>query len=165
MLYQISIPIQEQLNSITSFEIQTDLGAYVSNIVSVLLSAAALATFAFLVWGGINWITAGGDKGKIEEARNRITQAIIGLTIVAASWAIFLLVNYFFGLGMAGGSRQPKKSNSSTGSGGSCSTSSAARCQGRNPGYACDTDRTCDPLNNQKRGDDGKVKCACNPNS
>lgn len=103
MLYQITIPIQDQLDSVTSFEIQTDLGAYVSNIVSILLSVAGLAAFVFLVWGGIMWITAGGDKGKIEEARNRITQAVIGLTIVAASWAIFSLVSYFFGLGMAAG--------------------------------------------------------------
>jgi len=97
----VTIPILDQINSITTFEIQTDLGVYTSNIVSVLLTVAGLTTFFFLVWGGISWITAGGDKGKIEEARNRITQAVIGLTIVAASWAIFSLLDFFFGLNIA----------------------------------------------------------------
>jgi hypothetical protein len=55
--------------------------------------------------GGIKYITAGGDKGKVEEAKTSITHAITGLTIVAASWAIFLVLNHFFGLGMVGGAR------------------------------------------------------------
>jgi hypothetical protein len=99
----ITIPIAEHLPNNPP-----DLGTYVSSIVGVALSVAALAAFIFLVLGGIQWITAGGDKGKIEEARNRITNAIIGLAIVAASWAIFLLVDNFFGIGITG------KSNNST---------------------------------------------------
>jgi hypothetical protein len=93
----ITIPIAEHLPNNPP-----DLGTYVSSIVGVALSVAALAAFIFLVFGGIQWITAGGDKGKIEEARNRITNAIIGLAIVAASWAIFLLVDNFFGIGITG---------------------------------------------------------------
>ena len=51
-----------------------------------------------LVWGGIQWIMSGGDKAKTEEARNRITAALVGLAIVASAWAIMKLVEYFFGL-------------------------------------------------------------------
>lgn len=158
MFYQIAIPIQDQINQLATFKIQDDLGAYVSNIVGVFLTIAALAAFFFLVWGGIMWITAGGDKGKIEEARNRITQAVIGLTIVAVSWAIFLLLNYFFGLNMAAGSSSGSSGGSSQGS---CSTSSAINCQNKNPGYACRPGNTCVALNNQEKGSDGKVKCTC----
>jgi TRAP-type C4-dicarboxylate transport system permease small subunit len=97
----MNIPILEQINSISQFEVQTDLGAYVSNFVSLLLTVSALGAFAYLVWGGFNWIISSGDKVKVEEARNRITNAIIGLAIVASSWAVFLLVDYFFGLNLA----------------------------------------------------------------
>jgi hypothetical protein len=86
---------------VSTFRVQTQLGVFVSSIVGALLTVAALGAFAFLVWGGLNWIMSGGDKGKIEEARGRITNALIGLTIVAASYAIFLLVDHFFGLHMA----------------------------------------------------------------
>ena len=53
--------------------------------------------FAFLIMGGIEWITSGGDKNKAESARNKITSAVIGLVIVAASYAIVNLVVQFLG--------------------------------------------------------------------
>ncbi|OGV97157.1 hypothetical protein A2W24_00425 [Microgenomates group bacterium RBG_16_45_19] len=101
MLYQINLPILDQIESISTFDIQQDLGVYVSAIVGALLTVAGLAAFLFLVWGGLNWVMAGGDKGKVEEARTRITNAVIGLAIVAAAWAIFLLLDFFFGLNIA----------------------------------------------------------------
>lgn len=81
----------------------TDLGLLVSNAIGVALIIAGILVFVFLVWGGIQWITSGGDKGKTEEARSRITAALIGLAVVAAAWAVMLLVQYFFGLDVLGG--------------------------------------------------------------
>lgn len=81
--------------------INTDLGSFISKSISAIIMVAGLATFMYLIYGGISWITAGGDKGKIEEARNKITGGIVGLAIVASSWAIYLLLDYFFGIGIA----------------------------------------------------------------
>lgn len=81
----------------------TDLGLLISNAIGVALIIAGILVFVFLVWGGIQWITSGGDKGKTEEARSRITAALIGLAVVAAAWAVMLLVQYFFGLDVFGG--------------------------------------------------------------
>ena len=69
-----------------------------SNAIGIALILAGVMVFVYLVWGGIQWITSGGDKGKTEEARARITAALIGLAIVAAAWAVMQLVGYFFGL-------------------------------------------------------------------
>lgn len=77
------------------------IGPLVSAIVSVLLIIAALAAFLYLVLGGIQWITSGGDKAGMEAARNKITQAIVGLIIVAAAYAIMLLAANFLGLDIA----------------------------------------------------------------
>lgn len=74
----------------------TDIGALISSIVSLGLIVAALLVFLYLVWGGIQWITSGGDKAGVESARNRITAALIGLVIVAASYAIIRLIEGFF---------------------------------------------------------------------
>jgi len=81
--------------------INTDLGSFVSKSVSAVILVAGLATFAYLLYGGLQWIMSGGDKGKLEEARNKITNGLIGLAIVASSWAIYLLIDYFFGIGIA----------------------------------------------------------------
>jgi len=79
--------------------VNTDLGSFVSRTISAIIIVAALATFLYLIYGGIQWIMSGGEKEKIKEARDKITQAIIGLAIVAAAWAIYLLIDYFFGIG------------------------------------------------------------------
>ena len=73
-------------------------GIFFGNIMTVAMTLAAILVFAFLIWGGIEWITSAGDKGKAESARNRITSAIIGLVILAASTAIFILVEKFLGI-------------------------------------------------------------------
>ena len=79
----------------------TCIGNLVSNAVSVAFILAAIATFVFLVMGGMNWLTSGGDKTKIETAQKMITNAIIGLAIVAASYAIYTMVLYFFGIDLS----------------------------------------------------------------
>ncbi len=80
--------------------INTDLGSFVSKSFSAVILVAGLATFMYLVYGGVSWIMAGGDKGKLEEARAKITNGIVGLAIVASAWAIYLLLDYFFGIGI-----------------------------------------------------------------
>lgn len=69
----------------------------VSAVIGIMTVAAGIwFVFQFLV-GGIGWITAGGDKTKLTEARDRISNAFIGLIIVIAGWAILALVGQFFG--------------------------------------------------------------------
>jgi len=93
----ITIPIEPNLANNTP----KDLGNYLSTFIGAALVIAAIVAFGYLVLSGVYWITAGGDEKKIEQAKERITGAIIGLAIVACSWAIFLVVDNFFGLGMA----------------------------------------------------------------
>lgn len=76
----------------------TEIGPLIKSGVSLAIIAAAILTFAYLIWGGIEWILSGGDKAKYEEARNRITAALIGLAIVALAWLLIKVVAYFFGL-------------------------------------------------------------------
>lgn len=80
--------------------INDTLGSFQRSFSAIIL-VAGLATFMYLVYGGIQWIMAGTNKGKLEEARNKITNGIIGLAIVASAWAIYLLIDYFFGIGLA----------------------------------------------------------------
>ena len=87
-----SIPIAQPTNAIKN------LGDLVSAGVTTVIVIAGLLTFLYLVWGGIEWLTSGGDKDKYEAARNRITAALIGLAIISASWAIMQLISHFFGI-------------------------------------------------------------------
>ena len=70
----------------------------VSGLIRLILVITALVFFAILVWGGIRWITSKGDKQEVENARNQITHALIGLAIVFVAWAIVKLIQALFGI-------------------------------------------------------------------
>jgi hypothetical protein len=77
----------------------TDIANVISFALNLVMVVALLLVFLYLILGGIQWITSGGDKGKTEEARNKITSAVIGIIILAASYALVQFVAYILGLG------------------------------------------------------------------
>jgi hypothetical protein len=76
-----------------------DPGNLLNTILRIVLIIGVLLVFFFLIQGGLEWITSGGDKGAVEKARNKITNAVIGLVILVASYAILTLVLNFLGIG------------------------------------------------------------------
>jgi hypothetical protein len=77
-----------------------DLGKFISALVGLVFIVAGILVFVFLVWGGIQWMTSGGDKQATEAARNRITAALVGLAIIAVSWALTAIIGKFFGFSL-----------------------------------------------------------------
>lgn len=75
------------------------LGTIASNGVQAVMAVSGIAAFLYLLWGGVNWLMAGGDKTKVEAARDRITNAIVGLAIIASVWVIYGIIDGFFGIG------------------------------------------------------------------
>jgi hypothetical protein len=76
------------------------LGKLISGVVGALFVAGFLLAFAMMMLGGIKWITAGGDKTKLETARDEITNSIVGIIVVGASFALTALIANFFGLNL-----------------------------------------------------------------
>jgi hypothetical protein len=74
------------------------VGILIGNLIGGLFIFAFILAFITLLTGGISWITAGGDKGQLETARNKIIHALMGLIVVGAGWAVFTLVGQFFGI-------------------------------------------------------------------
>ena len=76
----------------------TDLGTLINGGLKLILAIVGLLVFVYLIWGGVEWLTAGGDKSKTESARTKITNAIIGLAIVASAFAVGAIIQRFFGV-------------------------------------------------------------------
>ena len=76
----------------TSNDICTDATSCITFFVNLIFLFAVLLTFVVLVWGGLDYIMSGGDTGKVATARQKITNAIVGLIIVILAWAITNLV-------------------------------------------------------------------------
>lgn len=84
----------------TSFNALTNLtaGGIISGAINLVLIVVALVFFFILVLGGLKWVTSGGDEKKVGAARAQITNALIGLAIVFAAWAIMKLIETVFGI-------------------------------------------------------------------
>lgn len=78
----------------------TIFSKYLLVIWQALISIGALAVLLNFVLGAINWITAGGDEGKIKKAREQITNAIIGMVILAGSYVLISYIGRLFGLNL-----------------------------------------------------------------
>ncbi len=76
--------------------------AYVATAISLLLGLAGVGFFIYLLWGGVQWITAGGDKDGIDKARRKIINALIGLVIVFSSYAILYILRVLFNVNPIG---------------------------------------------------------------
>jgi len=61
----------------------------VINIFSVVVGVVAVI---MIIWGGLRYITSGGDSGKITSAKNTIIYALIGLIVVALAQFIVRFV-------------------------------------------------------------------------
>lgn len=62
-----------------------------------------IGTLYFLfqfITGAIAWIGSGGDKQSLETAKAKLTQALTGLVILFATFAIIKFLEEFFGVGI-----------------------------------------------------------------
>lgn len=80
-----------------------DFGKFLKNLLGIAVVAGAILSFAYLIWGAIDWITSEGDTEKLKNAKNKIIHALIGLALLAVVWVIWRLALYFLGVGILTG--------------------------------------------------------------
>ena len=98
-LLQSTVDIRGNLDGLGSGpKFQSDLGTIVTSFIGLAMVVGALGTLLYMILGGVKWITAGGDKGKVEQAREMIMQGVIGLTVLVVAFALFGMVDWWFGL-------------------------------------------------------------------
>ncbi len=73
---------------------QVDLIIVIGEIIRVFLGLLGVIAVALIIYGGIIWMTAGGSDDKILKAKTILRNAIIGLVIILAAFAI---VSFIFG--------------------------------------------------------------------
>lgn len=67
-------------------------GSLIATGIRITLLTAGIFLLVYMLWGGIDWITSGGEKEKIAKARDKITEALIGMIIIVAALTIFQVV-------------------------------------------------------------------------
>ncbi len=70
----------------------------ISNILGLFTIIGGLIFVIYFLIASIQWITAGGDAGKLAEARNKMVQGALGLIILVASYGILGLIGTIVGI-------------------------------------------------------------------
>ena len=71
---------------------ETSVSEILGTAVNVLLGMLGTIFIILIIIAGFNWMIAAGDEEKLTKAKNTIRRAIIGLLIVAASYAIWYFI-------------------------------------------------------------------------
>jgi small-conductance mechanosensitive channel len=70
----------------------------IGSMLSTVMVVAVIIVLFILVQSAISWITAGGDSGKVEKARTRMMNALIGLIMLSATIAVMVAIQNFLGV-------------------------------------------------------------------
>ena len=60
----------------------------ITNILNGIIAVAGIVAVIFVIVGGINYMTSGGDSAKVQKAKNTILYALFGMIICVLSFAI-----------------------------------------------------------------------------
>lgn len=104
----MAAPIFNIPNLIPGFDNLADI---FNALLAIAFFAAGLAFLLNLVIGGIQWSSSGGDPKALETARGRIMHALVGLAIVAAAFAVTLIVEVVLGINIVSGFCIPTPGN------------------------------------------------------
>jgi len=69
-----------------------NLNDFITSLVSWALGIVGIIAVLYLIFGGVTYITAGGDAEKAGKGRVAITNAIIGIIIIMAAFIIYRAV-------------------------------------------------------------------------
>lgn len=97
-LYATAVNFQDTATNDLLAGSETTFAEWLSRIFGAILAISALLVLIYLAWGAITWITSAGDPANVKKARDRMTQAVIGLLVLAASTAIFMMVQNALGI-------------------------------------------------------------------
>ena len=101
---QIIKPVYAQITNpaLSRFNTPSEGGAgfafYISQLWKATVVVGAIAFLLYFVWGGLEWILGGGDPKKIEMAQKKITNGLIGLILLASSYAIVAFIQDIVGI-------------------------------------------------------------------
>lgn len=77
---------QQHLPAVT--KTQGDVGLLITNIINFGMGFLGLIAVLIIIKAGFQLLTAGGSDDAIKDAKKLLTQAIVGLIIIMASWGI-----------------------------------------------------------------------------
>ena len=67
---------------------EADLPTVIGTLINIFLGLLGIIFLILVLYAGFLWMTAAGNDSKVEQAKKLLTQAVIGLILILASYAI-----------------------------------------------------------------------------
>lgn len=91
-------PFGFENETVTEAATKTQFGSILSTIITTITVVGGLAFVIYFTLGGLKWLTAGGDKNKVDEAKTQMTQGVIGLVTIVAGVFVVGIVGGILGI-------------------------------------------------------------------
>lgn len=75
-------------------EVNTGLPSFVSNLLTVIYVAGGLFVLFNLIFAGFTYMSAAGDKGKLEKALSSINMSVLGLLVMVAAGVLTGIISF-----------------------------------------------------------------------
>ncbi len=72
----------------TGLSVDTDLESTIGKLIKVVLGFLGIVCVLIVLWGGFEWMTAGGNDDKVRDAKKRLIAGVIGMAIIFSAYAI-----------------------------------------------------------------------------
>lgn len=96
--------IEYQFNHAIGFRLDAaSLGGVISAVLPYMFMIAGVGVLFFLIYGGYQMMVSQGNEKTMEEARGKITNAIIGFIVIFVAFWIMQALGVIFGLQGFGG--------------------------------------------------------------
>lgn len=69
------------------------IGEYIAGVYKYLLGIAGALAATVMIIGGFQYLTAGGDKSRVDAGKRRIGDALVGLILAFGSYALLYAIN------------------------------------------------------------------------
>jgi hypothetical protein len=92
----ISPPANRNLNPTGNADGNSIISTLGNRVIDIVFLISGILAVVYLLWSGIQYITAGGNADKVKAARQGIVNAVIGIVII---FAAFMIVRFAVGVG------------------------------------------------------------------
>ena len=92
----------------------TDLPTMIGRLISAFLGVLGIVLLVIIIYAGFLWMTAGGNAEQVDKAKKWMINAVVGLIIVLASYAITAFIINALGGTLTGGDGSSSSDDSSS---------------------------------------------------
>ena len=69
-----------------------DIEAAIMNVTNYILGFIAIIATLVIIWGGVQYLTAGGNEDSVANAKKTISYGIIGMVVAGLAYAMVIVV-------------------------------------------------------------------------